>query len=139
MEKYPIFTIEIPKDESKYTNTDEIITYLKEQIAAHPVAAYIGEFDHYAHTTELGGEINPAITTAKMVIFCFGQKLPRPEMMAPRPRSIGVCDMGENFVITFLEAPMYAINETMEGWVKQIQKDWYSNQKYIITFIFNAT
>ena len=120
MEKYPIFTIEIPKDESKYTNTDEIIAYLKEQIAANPVAAYIGEFDHYAHTNDLGGEINPAIQTAKMVVFCFGQKLPRPEMMAPRPRSIGVCDMGESFIITFLEAPMYAINETMEVWVKGI-------------------
>ncbi|MGZ5207715.1 MAG: DUF6858 family protein [Sulfuricurvum sp.] len=123
MEKYPIFTLEIAKNESKYSDTDGIITYLKEKIAADPVAAYIGEFDHYAHTTGLNGEINPAIKTAKMVIFCFGQKLPRPEMMAARPRSISVCDMGEHFVITFLEAPMYAINETMEGWVKGIIHD----------------
>lgn len=123
MEKYPIYSIEISKNESKYADTDEIIAYLKEQIAANPVAAYIGEFDHYAHTSDLGGEINPAIQTAKMIIFCFGQKLPRPEMMAPRPRSIGVCDMGESFIITFLEAPMYAINETMEGWIKKIIKD----------------
>lgn len=120
MEKYPIYTLEIAKNESKYSDVDHIINYLKEQIASNPVAAYIGEFDHYAHTDGLGGEINPAMKAAKMVVFCFGQKLPRPEMMAPRPRSIGVCDMGENFVITFLEAPMYAINETMEGWVKGI-------------------
>lgn len=123
MEKYPIFTIKISKNESKYNDTDAIIAYLKEQIAADPVASYIGEFDHYAHTTGLGGEINPEIKAAKMVVFCFGQKLPRAEMMAPRPRSIGVCDMSENFVITFLEAPMYAINETMEGWVRRIKKD----------------
>ncbi|MBV5335134.1 MAG: hypothetical protein JZU49_04945 [Sulfuricurvum sp.] len=121
MEKYPIYTLEIAKNESRYSNVDGIISYLKDQIAANPVAAYIGEFDHHAHTTSLGGEINALMSEAKMVIFCFGQKLPRPEMMAPRPRSIAVCDMGENFVITFLEAPMYAINETMEGWVKGIK------------------
>jgi hypothetical protein len=123
MEKYPIFSLEIGKNESKYDTTDAIISYLKEQISLNPVAAYIGEFDHYAHTSELGGEINPDIKTAKMVVFCFGQKLPKPEMMAVRPRSIGVCDMGEKFVITFLEAPMPAINETIEGWLKQMKKE----------------
>jgi hypothetical protein len=123
MEKYPIYTLEMDKNECIYNDTAEIIEYLKEQIIANPIAAYIGEFDHYAHTETIGGEINPAIKAAKMVIFCFGQKLPRPEMMAPRPRSIGVADMGETFVFTFLEAPMYAINETMEGWIKQIKKD----------------
>jgi len=120
MEKYPIFTLEIAKKESRYSDVDQIINYLKDHIAVNPVTAYIGEFDHHAHTTSLSGEINPLIREAKMVIFCFGQKLPRPEMMAARPRSISVCDMGENFVITFLEAPICAINETMEGWVKGI-------------------
>jgi len=119
MEKYPIFTYELPKNECHYPNIDAIMDYLKGQISENPIAAFIGEFDHYAHTESINGEINPDIKAAKMVIFCFGQKLPRPEMMAPRPRSIGVCDMGEHFVFTFLEAPMYAINETIEGWIKQ--------------------
>jgi hypothetical protein len=118
MEKYPIFTIEIPKEESKYTNIDEIIAYLKEQIAADSVATLIGEFDHCAHTESINGEINPEIKGAKMVIFCFGQKLPKPEMLAARPRSVGVCDMGGHFVITFLEAPIPAINKVIEGWIK---------------------
>jgi hypothetical protein len=118
MEKYPIFTLELPKNECRYSDTDQIMEYLKEQIVANPVAAFIGEFDHYAHTKSIGGEINPDIKTAKMVVFCFGQKLPKPEMMAARPRSISVCDMGESFVFTFLEAPMPAINEIIEGWIK---------------------
>lgn len=118
MEKYPIFTLEARKSESLFATVDEIIENLKEQIAADPVAAYIADFDHYAHTGALGGDINPSIKAAKMVVFCFGQKLPAPEMMAARPRSIGVADIGENFVFTFLEAPMSAINETMERWVK---------------------
>jgi hypothetical protein len=119
MEKYPIFTLELPKNECRFNDIDQIMGYLKEQIMANPVAAFIGDFDHYAHTESINGEINPSIHAAKMVIFCFGQKLPRPEMMAPRPRSIGVADMGEHFVFTFLEAPLYAINETIEGWIKQ--------------------
>ncbi len=118
MEKYPIFTLEAQKNESRFSTVDQIIESLKEQIAAHPVAAYIADFDHYAHTDALGGEINPAIKAAKMVVFCFGQKLPNPQMMAARPRSIGVADMGESFVFTFLEAPLSAINDTMEQWVK---------------------
>jgi hypothetical protein len=118
MEKYPIFTLEAPKSESLFGSVDEIIENLKDQIAADPVAAYIADFDHYAHTDALGGEINPAIRAAKMVLFCFGQKLPNPQMMAARPRSIGVADMGESFVFTFLEAPMSAINVVMEQWVK---------------------
>jgi hypothetical protein len=118
MEKYPIFTLELAKSECRYSDTDQIMEYLKEQITSNPIAAFIGEFDHYAHTQSIGGEINPDIQTAKMVVFCFGQKLPKPEMMAARPRSISVCDMGENFVFTFLEAPMPAINEVIEGWIK---------------------
>lgn len=119
MEKYPIYTLEVNKEECLYADTTEIINYLKEQIKADPVATYIGEFDHVAHTKSIDGEVNPAIKEAKMVIFCFGQKLPRPEMLAARPRSIGVCDMGESFVFTFLEAPIYAINETIEQWIKK--------------------
>ncbi|MBN2870711.1 MAG: hypothetical protein JXK04_07130 [Campylobacterales bacterium] len=118
MEKYPIFTLEAKKSESFFATVDEIIENLKVQIAADPIAAYIADFDHYAHTSALGGEINTAISAAKMVLFCFGQKLPTPQMMAARPRSIGVADMGESFVFTFLEAPMGAINDTMEQWIK---------------------
>ena len=122
MEKYPIFTIEISKNESQYDTVETIIAYLKEQIAADPVASFIGEFDHYAHTESINGEINPEIKGAKMVVFCFGQKLPKPEILAARPRSIGVCDMGGYFVITFLEAPMPAINQVIESWIKKIYK-----------------
>lgn len=118
MEKYPIFTLELPKKECRYSDTDQIIEYFKGQITSNPVAAFIGEFDHYAHTESIGGEINPDIKNAKMVVFCFGQKLPKPEMMAARPRSISVCDMGSYFAFTFLEAPMPSINEIIEGWIK---------------------
>ena len=40
--------------------------------------------------------------------------------MAVRPRSIGVVDQGDRFVISFLEAPMRLANNAMDAWVKAI-------------------
>lgn len=123
MEKYPIFTLEIGKDECKYANVDEIIAYFKNKIEEDKTAAFIGEFDHYSHTDSLeGGEIAPDILDAKLVAFCFGPKLPNPQMLAVRPRSIGVCEKADGFVISFLEAPMPAINQKMEDWAKALAK-----------------
>jgi hypothetical protein len=37
-------------------------------------------------------------------------------MLAVRPRSIGIADLGDRFVISFMEAPMAAANQSMEAW-----------------------
>jgi hypothetical protein len=122
LEKYPVFTMEIEKKRTTYTTIDEIFTYLKEQIEAHPIATYIGEFDHYAHTSSLEeGKIAENIQAAKNLLCCFGKVLPKPEVLAVRPRSIGVADMGNSFVISFLEAPNIDANNAMENWVKGIE------------------
>ncbi|SFV54273.1 FIG00495699: hypothetical protein [hydrothermal vent metagenome] len=121
MEKYPVFTLEINKDETTYKNVDEILAYLKEMIDSHPVTVYIGEFDHYTHTSNLEvGVINPEIIDAKNIICCFGKQLPRPEVLAVRPRSIGVAELADKFVISFLEAPNPDANGVMESWAKGI-------------------
>jgi len=77
-------------------------------------------FDHYEHTKSIGGEIAPDIKAAKNIVFCFGPMLPSPAIMAVRPRSIGVAETDNGFVITFLEAPAPQINDKMEGWVKEL-------------------
>ena len=121
MEKYPVFTIEISKNETTYKNVDEVIAYLKSQIEAHPVAVVIGVFDHHTHTSNLEvGEIAETIKDAKNLICCFGKALPKPEVMAVRPRSFGIADMGESFVVSFMEAPNPDANAAMEKWVKTI-------------------
>jgi len=56
------------------------------------------------------------------VIFCFGFMLPGPQVLAVRPRAIGVADMGDRFVLSFMEAPMQPANEAMEAWVKGLRK-----------------
>ncbi|NBC47891.1 MAG: hypothetical protein GVY22_07865 [Gammaproteobacteria bacterium] len=120
-EKYPIYTLEVLKNETRFPSADAIIAYLKECIEAHEIARYIGEFDHIEHTQALAaGEIASGIQAAKHVLFCFGTKLPDAHVMAVRPRSIGVVDQSDRFIVTFLEAPMPPANEAMERWVKSI-------------------
>jgi len=121
-EKYHIFEIEYKKDEIKFNSVDEIIDNLKEKVQNHPVISYIAIFDQYAHTSSLEmGEINPNIKAAKNIVFCFGKELPTPEVLAVRPRSIGVCELEDSFVVNFLEAPNDAANETMESFVKSLK------------------
>ncbi|MEA3492467.1 MAG: hypothetical protein U9R27_11265 [Campylobacterota bacterium] len=121
MEKYPVYTLEVDKNETSYKNIDDILNYLKEQIEAHRVAVYIGEFDHYAHTSSLAeGDISEDIKDAKNIICCFGKHLPKAVVLAVRPRSIGVAERDGSFVISFLEAPNPEANTTMENWVKGI-------------------
>ena len=123
MEKYPVFTLCIEKSETDYQSIDEIFTYLKVQIELHPVATYIGEFDHYAHTSSLeAGEISDEIKAAKNLICCFGKVLPKPEVLAVRPRAIGVAELENAFVVSFLEAPNPDANKAMEQWVKGLLK-----------------
>ena len=77
---------------------------------------FIGVFDHYAHTSKIGGPIVEGMTAAVDIIFCFGFAIPNPQMLAVRPRSIGIADMGNKFVISFMEAPMQPANQAMEAW-----------------------
>jgi hypothetical protein len=122
-EKYPVFVLDVNKDETHYKTSQEIIEFFKEKINAHPVCTYIGEFDHYSHTASLpGGEINSEIKDCKLVIFCFGNKLPNGKITAARPRSISVTEYNDKFEIAFLEAPALIANEVMEGWVKELKK-----------------
>ena len=130
-EKYPVYTLEIEKDETTYGYIDEIMDYLRGCIDGHKVAQHIGDFDHYAHTTALeGGQIQEGMTAAKNIVFCFGTALPRADMLAVRPRSIGVAEYADRFIISFLEAPMPLANEAMENWVKKIVKPEIATKRF---------
>ena len=115
-EKYPIFVAEIGKNETTYRSVDELVAYYQARIAENPKVQFIGVFDHYAHTRKIEGPIVEGMTAAVDIIFCFGFAIPTPQMLAVRPRSIGIADMGDKFVISFLEAPMQPANQAMEGW-----------------------
>ena len=121
MEKYPVYTLQIEKTETTYQNVDEIINYFKEKINNHKIARFIAIFNHYEHTKSLGGDINPEIKDAKNIIFCFGPAIPNTKILAARPRSIGICELEDAFVVEFIEAPKEELNDLMETWAKDIK------------------
>ena len=121
MDKYPIFSLEINKNETTYKSVGEIITYLKGLVDSHPIATYIAIFDHYEHTSSMeDGEIAPEIKDAKNLVFCFGKQLPTTKILAVRPRSIGVCELENSFVIDFLEVPNEQLHVVIEDWAKSV-------------------
>ena len=121
MEKYPVNVKTILKSDTDKKTTDEIIAYLQSKIDAHPVATYIATFDHYAHTKSLEkGEINKTFSDAKNIIFCFGVQIPKAEMLAIRPRSIGVVETEESFVISFMDAPNPQAHQLIIEWIESI-------------------
>lgn len=122
-EKYPVYVLELLKSETDYTTVDAIIAKLQSNIEAHKVAQFITIFDHYAHTKSLPeGVVAPGILAAKNLVFCFGIALPNAEVLAVRPRSIGVVEFDDKFVLSFLEAPMPIANTAMEEWVRALRR-----------------
>ncbi|MDD2740743.1 MAG: hypothetical protein PHV02_00585 [Rhodocyclaceae bacterium] len=115
-EKYPIFVTEIGKSETTYQTVEALVAYYQAKIAENPKVHFIGVFDHYAHTRKIEGPIVEGMSAAVDVIFCFGFAIPTPQMLAVRPRSIGIAEMGDKFVISFMEAPMQPANQAMEAW-----------------------
>jgi hypothetical protein len=121
-QKYPIYSLELGRDEIDFGSVDEIAGYFRQCIEAHRSASFIAEFDHYAHTRSLPeGRIGGGIRAAKNLIFCFGITLPDPHVLAVRPRSIGIAETVEGFVVTFMEAPMPVANSAMEDWAKGLR------------------
>lgn len=120
-EKYPIFVAEIAKTETTYQTVDALVDYYKGKIAENPKVQFIGVFDHYAHTSKIGGDIVAGLRAAVDIIFCFGFAIPTPQMLAVRPRSIGIADMGDKFVVSFMEAPMQPANQAMEAWTRALR------------------
>ena len=118
MDKYPVYTLSLKKSEVKYTHVSEIVNYFKTKIEAHPVAKFIAVFDHYAHTKSLNGDIMEGLMDAQNIIFCFGSAIPSTKIIAVRPRSIGVCELEDSFIIEFLEAPKEEMHALMETWAK---------------------
>lgn len=122
MDKYPVFSLNIEKTETTFTNVKEILDYLESKIEAHPIAKLIATFNNYEHTEEVSGKdaINEDIKDAQIIIFCFGKQLPNTKILAARPRSFGVAELADSFVIDFLEAPNEQLHTTMEEWAKSI-------------------
>jgi hypothetical protein len=118
-ETYPIYTLEIGRDETSFDSVDAICAYFRRRIEGHRCAVFIAELDHFAHTRSLPeGRIGEGILAARNLIFCFGIALPEPRCLAMRPRSIGIAETPSGFTISFMETPMPVANAAMEDWAE---------------------
>ena len=121
--EYPIYCLEISREETRFDSVDAICGYFRACIESHRSAVFIAEFDHYAHTQSLPeGHIGEEIRAARNLVFCFGISLPKPELLACRPRSIGVAETEHGFLVTFMETPMPVANAVMEDWATGLCK-----------------
>jgi hypothetical protein len=124
-EKYPIFAEEFLKEDIPVETLDELCCFFLGQIEKHPIAVFLGVFDHFLHTSAIkDGQIDKDIIGAKNIIFCFGKKLLNPKILSVRPRSIGICETKTHYVISFLEAPNPELTETMAGWVRELVRGY---------------
>ena len=121
MDKYEIFSLELLKTEVKQVNVPEIMEYFKAKVEAHPVAQFVGIFDHYTHTKKIDGPIMEGIIDAQCFTFCFGPAIPHHKILAVRPRIIGVCEFEDKFTIDFTEAPKEQLHDLMETWAKDLK------------------
>lgn len=122
MEKYPVFSLQLDKNETSFKNADEIVAHFTQLIQNHPIAKLIAIFDHYEHTSSIqDGVIAPEIKDAKNVVFCFGKQLPNAKILAVRPRSIGICEFEDSFEISFLEVPNEQLHAVTEEWAKSVK------------------
>lgn len=120
-EKVPVYTLELEPSECRFDTVAEIVEHFKKKIQEHPTARYLTSFDHYTHTSSLpNGQMAENIKAATNVVFCFGLTLPDPIQLANRPRSIGICQTDERFIISFMEAPMPVANTVLEDWAKSL-------------------
>jgi hypothetical protein len=119
MDKYPVYALEVLKEETTFKSVDEVLVHLKLKIDTHPVASYIATFDHYSHTNNLdAGTISSDILDAKNIICCFGKELSNPLMLAVRPRAIGIAEMADKFVLSFIDAPNPQAHDAMISWLQ---------------------
>lgn len=121
LDKYPVHSLEIQKEETTFKSVPEIMEHLKAKVEAHKIATCISIFDHHTHTKNINGTVAPEIKDAQNIIFCFGAMLPNTKMLAARPRSIGVAELENSFAVEFMEAPIDELHKVMESWAISIK------------------
>ncbi len=112
-DRYPVYSMEILKENFSGNSIDDIIEHFKKHIQMHPIAEFITVFDNYAHTAKLNGEISDHIKGAKNLLFCFGRTLKTTKDVSIRPRSIAICELENSFTVDFVDPP----KETARGYI----------------------
>lgn len=121
--EYPIFKTEIMKTDTEFNTMEKMCDEITRIIKSDPKLTWLCDFDHMKHTIDVvKGPVREDIKAARCLVFCFGISIPNPLVLAARPRSFGVVDVGDKFIISFLAAPREGTNETMTAWIDGLVK-----------------
>lgn len=118
---YSVWVEEIAKADTPWRDVDEITAALQSCICDLGATAFIGVFDHYGFNLRAGAPLPMCMQDAKTLLFCRGSRLRDPMLLALCPSAIGVADMGNRFVISFLDAPTVFPAETVGQWVEELR------------------
>lgn len=119
--RYPLSVEEIAKADTRWRDVDEIAAALRARIHGSHGAAFVGVFDHYGLNLRMAEPLPISMQDAKTILFCFGSTLPDPAFLALSPCAIGVADMGNRFVISFLDAIAGPDSEAMTRWIEDLR------------------
>lgn len=119
--RYPVWVEEIAKADTPWRDVDEIAAALSACIRHQAGSAFIGVFDHYGFNLRVCEPLPIDMRDAKTILFCPGAKLLNPEGLALCPCAIGVADMGNRFVVSFLDAPVVSPVESLALWVEDLR------------------
>jgi hypothetical protein len=114
---YPVWIEEIAKADTFYRNVDEIVAALQARVARHAQASWIGVCDHYGLNLRLGERLPAAMQDARIALLCDAPALSGTAFLALQPCAIGVADMGNRFVFSFMERPDAAGNGFLRQWL----------------------
>lgn len=119
--RYPVWFEEIAKADTCWRDVDEIAALLQGCIHRQPGFVFIGLIDHYALNIRLGEALPVPLQDAKVVLFFPDTRQLTPALLAYYPTAIGVADMGNRFVISFLNISTVSPTESLIEWVESIR------------------
>lgn len=123
---YPVWVEEIAKADTPWRDVDEIAAAFRARIQRQAGSAFIGVCDHYGLNLRLGEKLHAAMRDARIVLFCDDPALPGPTLLALRPCAIGVADMGNRFVLSFMERPGPAANGFLRQGLEDLLTDRFA-------------
>ncbi len=122
-EEFPIYYKEIAKRDTSYKHIGEIIAALQTRLADNPSAQVIAVFNLYDHVRMRDGQVADEILGAQNLLFCVANAIPNSDLVALRPRSIGLTEFADRFVLNFMEAPAHPVTETMRTLIEAVVRD----------------
>ena len=120
----PVCTLELEKSKTRHADMDALLAALKARVDAHPAAAYIATLDHESNPGGRAGQnVAADYVASKLMVFSSEVDMPNPGVLVVRPRTVGVTEFADRFVINFVVAPASVGTDPMEDWVRALRDE----------------